>query len=156
MQAAISLVSLCMMSLFEVMTSKQTRELVIARNFARTDRPCPRFERRGRSNVSLSATYALAQSVLRSASKLGGEIRESMSLDEMNAADGSVRRPYARVADWLTTVSPEQLERRRVEAELFYRRGGITFAVYGDAQGEERSEERRVGKECRSRVWAEQ
>jgi uncharacterized circularly permuted ATP-grasp superfamily protein len=61
-----------------------------------------------------------------------------MSLDEMNAEDGSVRRPYARVAEWLTTVSPEQLERRRVEAELFYRRGGITFAVYGDAQGEER------------------
>ena len=61
-----------------------------------------------------------------------------MSLDEMNAEDGSVRRPYARVADWLTTVSPEQMERRRVEAELFYRRGGITFAVYGDAQGEER------------------
>ena len=61
-----------------------------------------------------------------------------MNLDEMTAEDGSVRRPYARVAEWLTTVSPEQLERRRVEAELFYRRGGITFAVYGDAQGEER------------------
>ena len=67
----------------------------------------------------------------------GGEIRE-MSLDEMNAADGGIRKPYERVAEWLTTVSPEQMERRRVEAELFYRRGGITFAVYGDAQGEER------------------
>jgi uncharacterized circularly permuted ATP-grasp superfamily protein len=61
-----------------------------------------------------------------------------MSLDEMTAEDGSVRRPYARVAEWLGTVSNEQLERRRVEAELFYRRGGITFAVYGDNQGEER------------------
>jgi uncharacterized circularly permuted ATP-grasp superfamily protein len=61
-----------------------------------------------------------------------------MNLDEMTAEDGSIRRPYARVAEWLATVSPEQLERRRVEAELFYRRGGITFAVYGDAQGEER------------------
>ncbi len=61
-----------------------------------------------------------------------------MTLDEMTAEDGTVRRPYARVAEWLSTVSAEQLERRRVEAELFYRRGGITFAVYGDAQGEER------------------
>ena len=61
-----------------------------------------------------------------------------MSLDEMHAEDGNVRKPYERVAEWLTTVSNEQLERRRVEAELFYRRGGITFAVYGDNQGEER------------------
>ncbi len=61
-----------------------------------------------------------------------------MSLDEMHAEDGNVRKPYARVAEWLTTVSNDQLERRRVEAELFYRRGGITFAVYGDNQGEER------------------
>ncbi len=61
-----------------------------------------------------------------------------MSLNEMHAEDGGVRRPYAGVAEWLATVSSEQLERRRVEAELFYRRGGITFAVYGDNQGEER------------------
>ena len=61
-----------------------------------------------------------------------------MSLNEMHAEDGGVRRPYAGVAEWLVTVSSEQLERRRVEAELFYRRGGITFAVYGDNQGEER------------------
>ena len=61
-----------------------------------------------------------------------------MSLNEMHEDDGGVRKPYARVAEWLTTVTSEQLERRRVEAELFYRRGGITFAVYGDNQGEER------------------
>ena len=34
-----------------------------------------------------------------------------MSLDEMHAEDGSIRRPYARVAEWLETVSSEQLER---------------------------------------------
>ncbi len=56
----------------------------------------------------------------------------------MYAADGSVRPPYAGVAKWLAGVNPEQLELRRLEAELFYRRGGITFAVYGDTQGEER------------------
>ena len=61
-----------------------------------------------------------------------------MAFDEMYAADGSVRPPYAGVAKWLAGMNPEQLERRRLEAELFYRRGGITFAVYGDMQGEER------------------
>ncbi len=61
-----------------------------------------------------------------------------MAFDEMYAADGSVRPPYAGVAKWLAGVNPEQLEIRRLEAELFYRRGGVTFAVYGDNQGEER------------------
>src|SRR5579862_1471151 len=56
----------------------------------------------------------------------------------MHGAGGSVRAPYAGVARWLDAVNLEQLERRRAEAELLYRRGGITFAVYGDAQGEER------------------
>ncbi len=46
-----------------------------------------------------------------------------MAFDEMYAADGSVRPPYAGVAKWLASVNPEQLERRRLEAELFYRRG---------------------------------
>jgi uncharacterized circularly permuted ATP-grasp superfamily protein len=58
--------------------------------------------------------------------------------DEMYAADGTVRPAYAGVAKWLASVAPDQLERCRVEAELLYRRGGITFAVYGDTQGEER------------------
>ncbi len=61
-----------------------------------------------------------------------------MPFDEMRLEDGSVRVPYLEVAKWLDGVTTAQLERRRAEAELFYRRGGITFAVYGDAQGEER------------------
>jgi uncharacterized circularly permuted ATP-grasp superfamily protein len=61
-----------------------------------------------------------------------------MTFDEMRAEDGRIHRPYAGVSRWLQSVSADQLERRRLEAELFYRRGGITFAVYGDAQGEER------------------
>jgi len=58
--------------------------------------------------------------------------------NEMLEADSSTRLPYAGIAQWLATTPPDQLERLRLEAELFYRRGGITFAVYGDAQGEER------------------
>ena len=61
-----------------------------------------------------------------------------MAFNEMLGSDGQVRAPYTGVAKWLESVNVEQLDRRRAEAELFYRRGGITFAVYGDAQGEER------------------
>src|SRR5882672_2747041 len=63
---------------------------------------------------------------------------KSSTFDEMYTADGDVRPAYVGVAKWLAAVAPEQLERRRAEAELLYRRGGITFAVYGDTQGEER------------------
>ena len=61
-----------------------------------------------------------------------------MTFDEMRGQNGTVRRPYAGISRWLQSVSTDQLEGRCVEAELFYRRGGITFAVHGDAQGEER------------------
>ncbi|MDQ7248089.1 circularly permuted type 2 ATP-grasp protein [Rhodospirillaceae bacterium R-7] len=56
----------------------------------------------------------------------------------MTEGGGGVRAPYEKIAQWLETVPREQLQQRRLEAELFFRRGGITFAVYGDAQGEER------------------
>ncbi|WP_449240125.1 circularly permuted type 2 ATP-grasp protein [Dongia sedimenti] len=61
-----------------------------------------------------------------------------MAFDEMTEGGGGVRAPYEKIAQWLETVPREQLQQRRLEAELFFRRGGITFAVYGDAQGEER------------------
>jgi uncharacterized circularly permuted ATP-grasp superfamily protein len=61
-----------------------------------------------------------------------------MAFDEMTAGQGHIRAPYEKIAKWLDSVPPEQLQQRRLEAELFFRRGGITFAVYGDAQGEER------------------
>ena len=61
-----------------------------------------------------------------------------MAFDEMTEGEGKVRAPYEKIAQWLDSVPREQLQQRRLEAELFFRRGGITFAVYGDAQGEER------------------
>ncbi|HVM83446.1 MAG TPA: circularly permuted type 2 ATP-grasp protein [Candidatus Binatia bacterium] len=61
-----------------------------------------------------------------------------MGFDEMTEGGGGIRAPYERIAQWLASVPREQLQQRRLEAELFFRRGGITFAVYGDAQGEER------------------
>jgi uncharacterized circularly permuted ATP-grasp superfamily protein len=61
-----------------------------------------------------------------------------MAFDEMRTGEGRIRNPYAKIADWLDSIPQEQLKQRRLEAELFFRRGGITFAVYGDTQGEER------------------
>jgi len=51
---------------------------------------------------------------------------------------GPVRAPYTDVARWLTNAPPELLETRRRQAELFFRRIGITFNVYGDPDAQER------------------
>ncbi len=50
----------------------------------------------------------------------------------------AVRPAYRRVADWLENAPPDLLDARRRQAELFFRRIGITFAVYGDSESAER------------------
>jgi uncharacterized circularly permuted ATP-grasp superfamily protein len=62
----------------------------------------------------------------------------TVAFDEMQALDGTVRLPYAQLKAWLASVSPDVLDHRRREAELLFRRIGITFAVYGDADATER------------------
>jgi uncharacterized circularly permuted ATP-grasp superfamily protein len=58
--------------------------------------------------------------------------------DEMCGTDGTVRSVYDVVAAWFEQTPREVLANRRLEAEEFFRRIGITFAVYGDVQGTER------------------
>jgi len=58
--------------------------------------------------------------------------------DEMNGLDGTVREGYRTLARWLKDTPPELLANRKSEAEYFFRRIGITFNVYGDAEGTER------------------
>src|SRR5271170_3388779 len=58
--------------------------------------------------------------------------------DEMRGSDGAVRPSYAELSHWLGEVPPDVLDFRRREAEHFFRRIGITFAVYGDAEAQER------------------
>ncbi|WP_229416190.1 circularly permuted type 2 ATP-grasp protein [Pseudoduganella armeniaca] len=53
-------------------------------------------------------------------------------------AGGSVRPHYREFAAWLAQQTPEAIERKRAEADLAFRRVGITFAVYGDNAGTER------------------
>jgi uncharacterized circularly permuted ATP-grasp superfamily protein len=53
--------------------------------------------------------------------------------DEMYASPGdSVRAHYQTYADWLGRQAPDTMGARREEAEMIFRRVGITFAVYGD------------------------
>ena len=61
-----------------------------------------------------------------------------VAFDEMKGADGSVRPPYRELSAWLGEVRPDVLDYRRREAELLFRRIGITFAVYGEADAQER------------------
>src|SRR5215207_1637695 len=50
----------------------------------------------------------------------------------------AVRAAYHQLKRWLGETSPDLLDARRSQAELFCRRIGITFAVYGDNQSTER------------------
>ena len=60
------------------------------------------------------------------------------AFDEMKGADGRVRPAYAELDTWLSGVQPDVLSYRRREAELLFQRIGITFAVYGEANSQER------------------
>jgi uncharacterized circularly permuted ATP-grasp superfamily protein len=56
--------------------------------------------------------------------------------DEMYAQlpfiDSAVRPHYRNYLDWLKRQDPQTMRDRREEAEMIFRRVGITFAVYGD------------------------
>jgi uncharacterized circularly permuted ATP-grasp superfamily protein len=58
--------------------------------------------------------------------------------DEMQSGDGGCRPAYMRLKEWLDAAPAELLTRRRLEAEFIFRRSGITFAVYGERDAEER------------------
>src|SRR3989475_3369341 len=62
----------------------------------------------------------------------------AVASDEMPGVDGGIRPAYAELSQWLGDVPPDLLEHRRREAELLFRRIGITFAVYGEADAQER------------------
>ncbi len=87
--------------------------------------------------------------------------------DEMYDANGRCRPHYCAFAQWLADTPPDELAKRRQEADLLFHRAGITFTLYGDEQGTERlipfdtiprsipaSEWRTVEKGCIQRVQA--
>ena len=66
----------------------------------------------------------------------------SPSFDEMHASADKVREHYRGYARWLAQQPGDVIRARREEAEVIFRRVGITFAVYGakdeDGSGTER------------------
>jgi uncharacterized circularly permuted ATP-grasp superfamily protein len=66
----------------------------------------------------------------------------SKAFDEMYGAPDAVRAHYSSYARWLAEQSGDVMRSRREEAEVIFRRVGITFAVYGakdeDGSGTER------------------
>src|SRR3981189_3288986 len=62
----------------------------------------------------------------------------AVAFDEMNGPGGELRPAYDELSRWLKETPPDALEYRRQEAELLFRRIGITFAVYGDSDAQER------------------
>ncbi len=59
--------------------------------------------------------------------------------NEMHQADGTLRPHYEPYAQWLTTKPLEFVKQKQREADALFTRMGITFAVYGDEGGVERS-----------------
>ncbi len=64
--------------------------------------------------------------------------------DEMYASPSEVRAHYKKYAKWLAEQPPEVMADRREEAEVIFRRVGITFAVYGDKDEDATGNERLI------------
>lgn len=56
----------------------------------------------------------------------------------MRLSNGKCRDAYGRLDNWMSGIDPEFLLKRQKEAELLFRRIGITFAVYGETTPQER------------------
>jgi uncharacterized circularly permuted ATP-grasp superfamily protein len=60
------------------------------------------------------------------------------AFDEMKGPGGGFRKAYEAYGDWLNSTPIERLIEKHQQADLIFRRLGITFSVYGDEEGTER------------------
>jgi len=58
--------------------------------------------------------------------------------DELHYPDGTPRDAYAKYHSWFASEDLKRLRKKSDEAENFFRRTGITFNVYGQADADER------------------
>jgi uncharacterized circularly permuted ATP-grasp superfamily protein len=63
---------------------------------------------------------------------------DEMQIDAAKLDESQVRHIYSAYQNWLKDVPHHQLESKRQEAELLFRRVCITFNVYGEEDGAER------------------
>lgn len=62
----------------------------------------------------------------------------ALPFDEMGSEKTGIRPSYRQYDEWLKGVPTDVLGRRAQQADMMFRRLGITFAVYGDNSGAER------------------
>ena len=63
---------------------------------------------------------------------------DTVCFDEMLRPDFSARECYRTLFEWLQRQSPGGIRAKQAEADAIFRRLGITFAVYGAAEANER------------------
>ena len=61
-----------------------------------------------------------------------------VAFDEMSPAETGTRRPYLGYDSWLKDQDTARLAEKMRDAERVFRKTGITFAVYGEAESAER------------------
>ncbi len=61
-----------------------------------------------------------------------------VAFDEMRPAEAGLRRPYEAYNEWFSAQDPARLTEKMHDAERVFRKTGITFAVYGEAESAER------------------
>ncbi len=64
--------------------------------------------------------------------------KTNIFFDEMTLGKDQIRSIYSAYSHWLKDTSSTQLKSKNQEAELLFRRVGITFNVYGETDGAER------------------
>jgi uncharacterized circularly permuted ATP-grasp superfamily protein len=69
---------------------------------------------------------------------LFGDYPLDRAFDEMREASGDVRPPYRALAETLSRLPREELQRRKQSADLSFLNQGITFTVYGHDEGTEK------------------
>lgn len=70
--------------------------------------------------------------------KASSKLSKAAAFDEMNSGRSGVRESYRDYAKWLSKMSSDDLMRRHQQADMLFRRIGITFNVYGENAGGER------------------
>ena len=65
-------------------------------------------------------------------------VTRPVAFDEMYDTQRKVRPHYRAFAQWLAGEPPDAMSARQIEADLNFRKVGITFSVAGDAAGTER------------------
>ncbi len=58
--------------------------------------------------------------------------------DEMFGSNGQCRDPYSGYQQWFEGEDPGRMLEKTAECETLFRRTGITFNVYGEAEAAER------------------